>query len=153
MDEFEINIREMTSDDAGLVYDTWLKSMWMQCLKDREIADLPYLDKPMFLKEQRDRIKRCLMSPTSLRLVASLPGYEYQVPGYVVAEAQSRRGFVLHFVYVRRAFRNLRIATRLIKNAYPALGEHELIYSQHTSVMKHYLDKWRAKYNPFAIGG
>jgi GNAT superfamily N-acetyltransferase len=115
---FDHTIRGYVPDDRNLILSSWL----------RENTPDPRVDGDVYFREQESKIKRWLLSLTFNRFrvlrVACAPDYPAQVFGWIAAELL-RDSPVLHFVFVKGAFRGQGLAKELMEGIKPVLHTHE----------------------------
>lgn len=128
--EVNVLLREGNEDDYAFVYATWLKGLrhgndWFEAI-----------DADCYFNKYKEVVRHLLH--TSKLVVACLSDEPDVVLGYVVT-----RGPVLHWVFVKKAWRKLGIGKRLIPQGIDTV-------SHLTKVGRAILPKeW--KFNPFTI--
>lgn len=132
----EIKIRNLRAEDKPFIINSWLKSY-----KEQPFAkDIP---KDIYYKFHSEIIRDILNRETTKVLLAVATEDEDVIVGYVVLE--EGRINIFHYIYVKRAFNNLGIAKRLIKESGIKKG-----YATHlTKSGKPFIDKSGLIYNPY----
>ena len=83
-------------------------------------------------------------------IIACEPEHPEQAFGWICGEHVGKKA-VLHFVYVRKTWRRLGLATQLMKITFPALGK-ETVYITHPSrSLSYHRDRWMLKFNPYMV--
>lgn len=112
-------------DDLNLIYSTWAKQ-----ISDSYLPVKPKTSKYLYVKAQRRAAERLILSGRSNILLACDDENKEVIHGYLVHEASlpfekdsiieglklSDRP-VIHFLYVKGAFRKAKIASKLLKEA------------------------------------
>lgn len=135
------SIRPIQSDDESFVYSTWLKNYRHSSTFAREIRD------GIFFKFHHKVIERILKrGVTSIVCLQDDPN---TILGYLVTEEWEGLG-ILHYCYVKYAFRQMGLATRLIKSSDVMRSSVE--FSHLTEDIPHLLKVIPTmQYNPYLI--
>lgn len=118
----EFTVHPLTSELSGFVYETWTRDYSRQPSMRRmpQQAYYPY---------QRGVVAALLGRPGTSVLVAHDAEDHDQVYGWVCSELEGGT-FVLHYVYVKRPFRELGIGHALLSEALERAGDvSELVYT------------------------
>lgn len=139
-----IKIRELTQEDRSWIIDSWSKSqirdMEMRLEKDHEnfkgqYNPRFYLNGDLFwdahISLSKDRLLKCNI------LVACNPEDEEQTFGYIVFKDN-----MLYWIYTKYMFRNEKIGTRLMSEAFPEFKEKPIKIFTVTYSISHLKDKW-----------
>lgn len=102
-----IHIRTATPSDHPFIYNSWLKYFKNNSYFARRIKSA------IFFEWHHSAIERILARQTSLALIACDPENEDVIHGYLVIERGEKP--VIHWVFVKEAFRRLGIASALIE--------------------------------------
>lgn len=128
-------LRDGVADDHNFVKQTWLKC-YRHSAFARAIRD------SVFFRFHHPIVERILERPGTSVRVACLPDAPEVILGYLVHE-----GGVVHWVYVKGAFRRLGIASRLAENLPP-----DFSFTHRTTEAEPLLRKYpHATYNPYVI--
>lgn len=100
----EIEIREYLPEDKNFVYSTFLRGLYYGNALYNKI------DKPAFFENYTQVLSNMLLNPSNRLLVACEGDDPALVLGWLLASSQG----ALHFVYVKSAFRNHKIASELV---------------------------------------
>lgn len=137
------DVRPMQAGDAGLVYDSWLKSYRAAKRQQVEADPAALFNARKYDSSQGQLIDRLLQR--SAVIVLCSPSDESEVFGYVVFERLGTRA-VLHWLYVKHPFRQLGFARRLF-NA--ARGDCALTTHSHATPLGQVLaKKWGSSFYP-----
>ena len=139
-DVVQVTYRKFDADMyRGIVIAPWV----------RQIRSMKPFDKmpPDDFKRHKDMVIGGLIDRCS-PVMACHPDASDQVFGWVCGELQGEDQ-VLHFCYVRSAFRRFGIGNALMRRCFPKLGEDPLYFTHRTPAMKHFMDKWRARWDPY----
>lgn len=90
-----------------LLYDSWLKAYRHDSAFARE------LDSPLYFKEQTALVDGTLLDPRTRVLVAHKPDELNVVYGYMVMTERQAEEPLLHFIFIKEAFRSKGVATAL----------------------------------------
>lgn len=107
----EIVIRDIDPDDVPFVYSSWLQSYRHGSKQAQKIR------KSVYFAFQHKLIERILLRGAAVK-VATPEDDTTTILGYVVAEHPEGLA-VLHYLYVKEAFRSLGIAKKLLASARP----------------------------------
>lgn len=126
--------------DDGIVYGPWMA----------QIRGLPPFRamRPEVFTDYRDTISDLLDRCGAV--VAVDPEDDHRAYGWICGEHKDGEQ-VLHFLYVRNAFRRYGIGKTLLRCQFPEFGKRVLYYTHPTRAMRHRSEPWRAIYNPFLI--
>jgi hypothetical protein len=126
-------------EDRGVVLANWVRQI-------RAMKPFDRMDPSEF-----QRHKDCVIEPIVARctpVMAAHPDDTNQVFGWVCGEVKDYDQ-ILHFIYVRGVFRRFGFGNALMRVQFPALGKRPLYYTHRTNAMKHFVDKWQAKWDPY----
>lgn len=133
----DVQVRPAVATDRAFIFATWLKSLRFGSELEEVPPDLYYEGQHRIIEQLLDR---CMV------LVAHAPEDPDTLLGWAVMDPLD--GFVLHYVYVKGAFRRLGIAKAL-------LAGWDLVnmqYSHRTGALAWFKAKVpSARFNPFAI--
>jgi GNAT superfamily N-acetyltransferase len=124
--------------DKNIILSSWAHQV-------REVEPLKNLTREVF----REHMQKCLRAlDENIVLTASNSEHKEQIYGWCCG-AKRGSASVLHFIYVRKTWRQQGIATTLLKILCPQVGE-EIIYFTHQSRGAERLKKkWKLVYNPY----
>lgn len=127
--------RKGEPQDVNFIFATWLKSYKHSSAFASRIPD------KLFFKGHHAVLERLL--PRCEVLITTLAGEPNTIIGYAVLEPS-----VIHFVYVKKPFRQMGVASGLLAHIDP----NACIYTHETQMWRHLLLKWpNAQYNPYAL--
>lgn len=128
--------------DDNLIFDAWTRQI-RRCLPANR-WDIDHL------KDHRVLIATLLRS-CPVR-VACHPEKQFVIYSYVCAGLTSRGGDqVLHFVYTRKAFRRLGLASKLLKEVLPHFRESPLYFTQNTRLARKLERPWKMVFHPYLL--
>lgn len=121
-----VDIRPMQAADENFVIHSWLKANW-----DLYASKLPGIDRDAYYRGQQGVIVRALDRPLSEVLVVTPRGDGLTIIAWVCSEKMPHHPeTILHFVYVKEAFRDMGIAGLLVRAA--GMDPERLVYT-HTN--------------------
>ena len=132
------DIRSMTLDDKNFIYATWLRGLYYGN------AEMRRIDQEAFFKHYPAVVTLILSKPTTV-LVACLNSDPDVILGYSVASYDSVNPGILHWVYVKEAWRQQGIAKSLIANRDLEYRTHYTEAVEKVNMIKN------LTYNPFLI--
>lgn len=138
MSDTNFVIVDATDDAKNLIFATWLRSYEASSMMSKLIP------RDTFFAEHHKVLERIFARTPTVKL-AVLPDQPDVVLGYAVTEGQ-----VVHYVYVKPAFRRYGIATSLLQ----ACGiKPKYIYTHHTYILRTDLhNKVKdATFNPYKV--
>lgn len=106
----EVTIRPFKSTDANLIYSTWLRNYFHSSAFAKKISS------DVFFKYHQLIVERILSRSKDHVLIACLPDAPDVIVGYLVYE-KLPQDLVIHYCYVKKAFRKLGIAKSLFASA------------------------------------
>ncbi len=133
-----IKIRKAGEGDKAFVLATWLRSYYNGSQFGSEIT--PHV----YFKWHHALCEAFWIRPTAYALIACNPDDENQIYGWAAME-QSLHGHLVHYVYVKPAFRQMGIAKALLPDS--------AAVSTHITRMAKRLFPSNYVYNPYLIGG
>lgn len=126
--------RLLLPSDIPLITSTWLKTYRAKSLVAQKIMEGCYFN------EHNHLINRALMNGRTI--VAHDPEEEEHVFGYIVG-VNRRTADYLHYIYVKSAFRNKGVGSRLLEE----FQKSEALYNTHETLPRHLFTKLKKKYN------
>ena len=135
-------IRKAKPSDIAFVYDTFLNSVKHCSSLGKSCRSR------VFFEEYKQVIDKLLTQ--SKTTVACLPNNEDVIVGYMI----SSEPLTVHFIFIKEIFRDLGVATSLIRDAFPDLDlrMHNLTYTHRTydgdRLIRH---RQEFIYNPFLL--
>ncbi len=137
MEAIDVVLRPATADDVSFIFATWLNNFKNSSYHAKRIR------KDVFYREHHKVIEDLL--PNCSVLVATPSDDSNTILGYIVAEPADN---IVHFTYVKAAFRNLGIAKQLI---FASLKLDTCVKFTHWSfVMDELMEKYpHLEYNPY----
>lgn len=105
-----IQTRNVSESDKPFVFSSWLRHYKNRSYFAKRIRN------SIFYKWHHLIVERALSADTSVAMIAHPEGEPDVILGFVVGE-KTQDGDVLHFVYVKPAFRKMGIGRHLIKKA------------------------------------
>ncbi len=107
MDQPEVVIRGMRPSDVARVFRDWMRSL-------RDSPGFRAIPAPVFQYWHHRCIESAMEDPTVAWLVAVAPGDQEFIYGWAAAQVTKEGTWVLHYVYVSKPFRRLRLGSRLL---------------------------------------
>ena len=107
--ELSVAIRLIEEGDSNFIYDSWIRSAKAMNIPNGKRGDIK-----RFCTRMREHISTVLGAGTVY--VACNPDVPSQVYGWCVV-VRSEVGCILHYVYVKKLYRSLRVCSRLVKAA------------------------------------
>lgn len=131
--------------DQGLVMSSWSKHI-------RRREPFRAMDGPEF----RRHVRRVLghLVERARPIMACEPGHPEQVYGWICAELLDDgddQMQVLHMLYVRRPWRRWRIGTRLLRGAFPDVGERPIYCTHPSGGARHLAKRWKLRPDPYLV--
>ena len=134
-----ISLREGTPEDRTFVYATMLRGVYYGC------PQMSLIPKAEFMSNYHQIVTNLLESPTAVLKIACLPDDPECIIGYALGD---QRG-ILHFIFVKTAWRKLGVAKALLKSLGPVKWVTIL-----TRVGERLIKQCRGlHFNPFAVLG
>lgn len=134
--------------DEGLVMDSWKKVI----RPSPPFSLMQYRDVALHKTTIRDLVDRC---PP---VMACHKDHPEQVFGWICAEQAidprpdaEHDLQVLHMVYVRGGWRQMKIGTNLMRCSFPALGKRPVYYTHITKMSRYHVHRWLLVYNPYLV--
>ena len=121
--------------DEAFIYATWLRGLY------HSDTWYNYIKKDVFMHHYHRVIEHILNNPTTEITLACLKDDESVIVGYSVGTKDKK---ILHFTFVKKAWRNIGVAKMLI-SVLPQSVTHV------TKVGLSLIQKLRIDFNPFAI--
>lgn len=138
----EITLRDGTSDDLPFIYATWLRSQ-------RKQGDNSQIRNRTYFEQKAIEIRRLISSAQVI--VASSPEDQAQIFGYLVGSSLKSLQ-VIHYVYVKTAFRKLGIATNMATHfSGPSFMKEEVGITSMGPVIATIKDRYRLVFNPYLV--
>lgn len=124
--------------DQSFVFNAWLKSY-----RSQEIfRNIP---NQLFFAGQQKVVERLINNHETLVITSDDPN---QIIGFVNYEVLGNN-IILHYVYVKHAFRRMGIAKEVINKVIPYLGNKPVLFSHETRLPKPILEKYKLVFNIF----
>lgn len=133
-------IRDAHPADIAFIYSTWLRSYRNDSLIGLSVK------KSIFFETYRLVLDQILAKNTTKVLVACLPEDDSVILGYLVADPTEK---VLHYIFVKDAFRRFHIAQTLYDKVFSEMGEGVVSITHSTHHVKNFIEKFT--YNPFLL--
>jgi len=133
-----VAVRPATSDDIAFIFSTWLHNFKSGSLFAKRI---PYA---VFFQNHHRVLERILARPEVQSLVACPSDSPDTIVGYLIHE-----GNVVHYVYVKGAFRKLGVARALAVAA--KLDLEKVVCSHWTFAADDLAMKGKLLYNPYLM--
>ena len=139
--DIAIAIRNLSPDDSAFVFSSWLRNYRASSIIVKNVLDSVYFPKHHRLIESILARRECRTR------IAYVAGDPHTIIGYLVAEATLPRP-ILHWIYVKSAFRRMGVATELLGG----LDPNDCSFTHWTSTTNALLYKWpRAVYDPYLL--
>lgn len=104
----------MKAEDLPFIYSTWLRSFRNNSLFAKEIKQ------DLYYKYHKQVVERILNRNPIAYIITPKDG-ESTILGYVIAEWCGPKELVMHFAYVKKAFRGFGLADRMLGLIKPSL--------------------------------
>lgn len=138
----DISVRDLKDHDLPFIFTTWLKAYKFSSYFAKKIKNSIYFEWHHFI------IENILKKQTAIKLVAHLKDDPDILLGYLIGEKTGPQTTV-HFIFVKREFRNLGIAKELFKQSG---AELPCQFSHWTFSMDEIIKKHPdLTYNPYSI--
>lgn len=106
------------------------------------------IDKYIYEKQMQKKIDKILSRENIIILIACNKQDQDQIFGYIVAEIID--GFpVLHYVYIKNAYRNQRLATALMYTFHPNFKKTAFLFTNKSHAGSNIFNKVIGIYDPF----
>lgn len=125
--------------DQALILDSW-------CEQARAVQPVRGLDGGG-RQAHREVVQRLVERAPPL--VACHPQHPAQIYGWACAQPRRR---LLHMVYVRSAWRQQGVATRLMQELFSELGTTPIYLTHHTRAAPYHHERWQLQYAPHLVG-
>jgi hypothetical protein len=135
----EAVIREVTNDDLPFVYSTWLRSYRYNSQFARKLTNKVYYE------WHHKAIERILARGATCSIICDEHDRNV-VFGYLVWELAGPHA-IIHFAYVKKAFRNLGLMNQLLQ----ASGKTFNMFSHYTEFCDEYAKRHELVYCPYVI--
>lgn len=137
----EVNIRPIEEDDYAFVYSTWLRSYRFNSVFTRKLTNKVYY-------EWHHKAIERIFGRGGFCIIACDTSDKNVVFGYIVGERTSS-GDIIHFIYVKKAFRKLGIMAKLLDS----VGFKGGLFTHYTEFCDEYLKSHEGiwTYNPYLI--
>lgn len=139
MSEQVIRIRSLQYGDRNFILNSWLKSYRNSPATDRMENAAYYYEQSRVIN---DFLDHCPV------IIACDPKDPSNIFGYLVYQFIDGY-FVLHYIYVKHAFRSKGVGKYLVERAGFKVGEDTAFYTHHTKAANKMAYKFRFVYNPY----
>lgn len=134
-------IRELTTEDYPIIFNSWLKSYSKDYVKHKGVPS------QIYYQGQHLLIERLLFDGTTLVAVDSEdPNI---VLGYCVG-TKADDTYIVHYVYVKKDFRGMGIASSILKYA-GVTKNSNIVYTHYTPSGAALASKFNAIYHPYIL--
>lgn len=137
-----ITVRKGSEEDVPFVFNSWLK-----CFKASPLCR--EITSTIYYSEQHKVVERLVLDPRNITLIACNPDNLSQIYGYVCAGHYDGI-FTIHFIYVKKPFRNLGIAKAMVD-----MFDHDFktagIYTHQTFTAIKLAPKYNLLYHPYIL--
>lgn len=141
MNPIPLLIRDGLGEDSPYVFATWLKAQRTQ-------GDRAEMRNSVYFENEKRRVGYLLSR--SRVLMAVNPDDAAHLYGYVVFSRVSEITLV-HFLFVKPAYRKLGVATALMRDVCPRLGKEELVITAVSPEAVRMKRKWQLVFNPHLV--
>ena len=135
--------RQMTPKDSPFVYSTWLRSY-------RQMPFAQNMSNDTFFHHHKQIIEKILSKPNTKVVMVCEDADPDHLYGYSVVE-QYGDATIIHYVYIKHAYRKLGLAKNLITTQYPLFGDKLTFVTHESRHHKQFKDKFNIEYNPYII--
>ena len=133
----------MIPSDSGFLYSTWLKSY-------RQMPFAQNMSNDVFFHHHKQQIEKILAKPnTEVIMICEIddPNHIY---GYGVIEKYGDAA-IIHYVYMKHAYRKLGLVGNLLKSEIPLLGQKLTFVTHESRHHKAFKQKFNLEYNLYLI--
>lgn len=142
--EKEIEIRPYMPDDQNYILSTWLRSYHEQSPFAKSMRTRIYF-------EYHEKVAKRILERSDAVIVACLPDDPGVILGYLVHERDQKLGNILHFCFVKGAFRGEKISRLLFRQA-GIINTTEAFFTHKIFAMEWVTEKYPGlTYNPYLI--
>lgn len=150
MEQLDIDFRSVNKTDHAYIYATWLRTYKEQSVFAQFVPNTIYYNWHARI------IKNILEKQFVNAIVIHAKDDPEVILGYLIQEHAPNTMNTVHFIYVKKRFRNFGFAKKLFNHAFPDLMQQSCEYSHCTFDMDRYLrahPELRGKlvYNPYGI--
>lgn len=138
-----IKYRSQSDNDTGFLYSTWLKSY-------RQMPYAQNMSNDTFFHHHKQIIKDILDKPNTIVTFIVEDTDPDHIYGYSVVERLGDAA-IIHYIYVKHAYRKLGLAESLLKTQIPLLGSKLTFVTHESRHHKQFKDKFNIEYNPYLI--
>ena len=138
-----ISYRPMSQKDNGFLYSTWLKSY-------RQMPYAQNMSNDTFFHHHKQVIEKILAKPNTTVTVICEDTDPDHIYGYSVIETYGDAS-IIHYVYVKHAYRKLGLAKALLQANIPLLGQKLTFVSHESRHHQVFKGKFSLEYNPYII--
>ena len=143
--EIDIKLFKDAENEKAFIYNSWLKSYGKSNEARRMIGRVYFQGFENIINQIRDS--------NAYVALALNPDDSDQILGYVVFSFDDEIALsVIHYVYVKEAFRRLGIAKKLLDQAHGKVKDEAIICTFANEIFDELKDKYLLTYNPFMRG-
>lgn len=143
--EIDIKLCESAENEKAFIYNSWLKSYGKSDEARRMIARVYF--------QGYEKIIKDIFDSGAYVALALNPDDHDQILGYIVFSFDDQFNLsIVHYVYVKEAFRKLGIAQRLLASIHSKPKEEAIICTFANEIFDALKDKYLLTYNPFMRG-
>ena len=132
-------LRPHTNEDENFIYDTFLKIY-------REVDPNNFIPADNYFSNQRSVIKS-LLSKSKVLIATDIENIDY-IYGYIIYDFV-KDFLVLHWLHIKKPFRNQGIANDIIKTLYPRTKSDIIVCTHKSRVFKQLKDRYKLQYDPY----
>lgn len=136
-------IRQIQKEDYPIIFNSWLKSYSKDFVKHKNVPSHIYYQGQHILIEK--------LLENSEVLVAADEEDQSIVLGYCVGNIVNDV-FVVHYLYVKKDFRGMKIATKMLEFA-GVKQDSSIVYTHYTPSGAKFGSKFNAIYHPYILLG
>jgi len=129
-------------EDDGFIFKNWISGL-------KACPPWRHMRYGEFSRQQAKVIEELLHRPGVEVMVAVEEQCGEPKFGFICYEWRDKT-FVLHYIYIRKWYREKKIATRLLKFAGVALGKTPVVASSWTKALSYHQERWNIDWNFFA---
>lgn len=134
-------LRPAEPSDLPMIFSAWLKNQ-------RRVGHNALMTNTVYFEGEDKRMKR-ILEGASLALMVNLEDQNH-IFGFMAWEYVEDL-FVLHYIYIKQAFRNFRLGTTAIKTIYSQFGRDAFICTNISPSIADKREKYKCRYNPYVL--
>ncbi len=143
-DELPVAIRDCGPADLNFIAANWARST-------RPLEPFSSWSDEEFRRHMRRMMDWLVSDAAAIAIAACNPEEPTQLYGVLVGGLDGTDRYVLHLLYVRKPWRRQRMASRLLRVAFPRVGELPIFYTQPAKAARYHRERWRLCFHPWLL--